>query len=406
MQRCQRPKLTSSAANGDFKSAAGKLINYDWDLSVPEIPSLGFAANDTYPGEPAQVTNSGGYSQKLADGVFGDLFLNLCYNVPGGSGVGGTQGDPSNPGSSGCAASPRVQAPPRLRPEPIRKPSPSRSIPLDRREMQGAALGRPLLLREKSDNTTGATMTRRVFATLMAATALTTVLMAGATAPAEAMDVSPMISKITPSGNGSSYRMTVRNDSATPATVEIETYRMQVDDNGARSLVEDDKDITVFPVQSVIPANREQVIQVRYTGDATEEGRMYLVRAAQLPINMQTTPSDGGVGADIQVAFTINTYVFVAPPRARAEVQVTAVSREPNGDVILTAHNSGTGFAYIRESKIILKTADGQSHEVPAAEVDVGQVSVIAGGATRQVKIPAALAASASGDLTASIVLL
>lgn len=249
-------------------------------------------------------------------------------------------------------------------------------------------------------------MTRRVFATLAAATALTTVLMAGATAPAKAMDVSPMISKITPSGNGASYRMTVRNDSATPATVEIETYRMQVGADGARSLVEDDKDITVFPVQSVIPANREQVIQVRYTGDATEEGRMYLVRAAQLPINMQTTPSDGGVGADIQVAVTINTYVFVAPPRARAEVQVTAVSRQPNGDVILTAHNSGTGFAYIRESRIILKTADGQSHEIPAAEVDVGQVSVIAGGATRQVKIPAALAASASGDLTASIVLL
>lgn len=249
-------------------------------------------------------------------------------------------------------------------------------------------------------------MTLRAFATLMAATALTTVLMAGATSPAEAMDVSPMISKVTPSGSGSSYRMTVRNDSATPATVEIETYRMQVDANGARSLVEDDKDITVFPVQSVIPANREQVIQVRYTGDATEEGRMYLVRAAQLPINMQTTPSDGGVGADIQVAFTINTYVFVAPPRARAEVQVTAVSRQPNGDVILTAHNSGTGFAYIRESRIILKTADGKMHEVPAAEVDVGEVSVIAGGATRQVKIPAALAASASGDLTASIVLL
>jgi len=249
-------------------------------------------------------------------------------------------------------------------------------------------------------------MTLRAFATLMAATALTTVLMAGATSPAEAMDVSPMISKVTPSGSGSSYRMTVRNDSATPATVEIETYRMQVDANGARSLVEDDKDITVFPVQSVIPANREQVIQVRYTGDATEEGRMYLVRAAQLPINMQTTPDDSGVGADIQVAFTINTYVFVAPPRARAEVQVTAVSRQPNGDVILTAHNSGTGFAYIRESRIILKTADGKMHEVPAAEVDVGEVSVIAGGATRQVKIPAALAASASGDLTASIVLL
>lgn len=99
-------KLTSSAQNGDFKSPAGVLINYDWDLSVPEIASLGFAPVDTYPGSPAIVTNSGGYSQKLADGIFADLFLNLCYNVPGGNGVGGTQGDNTNPGSSGCAASP------------------------------------------------------------------------------------------------------------------------------------------------------------------------------------------------------------------------------------------------------------------------------------------------------------
>lgn len=99
-------KLTSSAANGDFKSPGGVLINYDWDLSVPEIPSLGFAAVDTWPGSPAIITNSGGYGQKLADGIYGDLFLNLCYNVPGGPGVGGTQGDPTNPGSSGCAASP------------------------------------------------------------------------------------------------------------------------------------------------------------------------------------------------------------------------------------------------------------------------------------------------------------
>jgi hypothetical protein len=38
--------------------------------------------------------------------------------------------------------------------------------------------------------------------------------------------------------------------------------------------------------------------------------------------------------------------------------------------------------------------------------VDVGEVSVIAGGATRQIRIPAALAAAATGDVTASIALL
>jgi P pilus assembly chaperone PapD len=230
--------------------------------------------------------------------------------------------------------------------------------------------------------------------------------MVSVTPPAWAMDVSPMVSKITPSGASSSYRMTVRNTSAVPATVEIEVFRMQVDATGARSLVEEDNDIVTFPVQSVIPANREQVIQVRYMGEAVDEGRMYLVRAAQLPINMQTTGSDGGAGADVQVAFTINTYVFVAPAKARAAVEVTAISRSANGDVVMTARNSGTGFAHLREAKFILTTKDGHTHEIPPADVDVGQVSVIAGGGTRQIRIPASLLKAVEGEVTASIVLL
>jgi len=220
------------------------------------------------------------------------------------------------------------------------------------------------------------------------------------------MDVSPMVAKITPSGSGASYRLTVRNDSATAATVEIEVYRMQVDETGARSLTPEDDDIVVFPVQSVIPPNREQVVQVRYLGEASDEGRMYLVRAAQLPINMQTTTAEGEAGADIKVAFTINTYVFVAPASARAVVEVTSVSRAANGDVLLSARNTGTGFAHLREARFTLTTADGKAHDIPAADVDVGEVSVIAGGATRQIRIPAALATGANGNVSASIALL
>ena len=106
---CNSPSgaaLTSVAANGDLKSAAGVLINYDWELVVPAIASLGFAPEDTFPTNWTRITNSGGYSEALADGVFADLFLNLCYGVPGGPGAGGTQGDPTNPGSSGCANAP------------------------------------------------------------------------------------------------------------------------------------------------------------------------------------------------------------------------------------------------------------------------------------------------------------
>jgi len=106
---CNSPSgaaLTSVAANGDLMSAAGVLINYDWELVVPAIPSLGFGPEDTFPSNWTRITNSGGYSEALADGIFADLFLNLCYGVPGGPGLGGTEGDPTNPGSSGCANAP------------------------------------------------------------------------------------------------------------------------------------------------------------------------------------------------------------------------------------------------------------------------------------------------------------
>lgn len=223
---------------------------------------------------------------------------------------------------------------------------------------------------------------------------------------ARAMDVSPMVAKIAPSGSGSSYRLTVRNTSTAPATVEIEVFRMQVDENGHRSLTPEDNDIAVFPVQSVIPPNREQVVQVRYLGDRSSEGKMYLVRAAQLPIDMQSVTGEDEAGADIKLAFTINTYVFVAPPSARAALEVTSVSRNAAGDVLMTARNTGDGFAHLREARFTLKTADGKTHDIPAADIDVGEVSVMAAGATRHIRIPAALAAGASGDVTASIALL
>lgn len=105
---CNSPSgaaLTSVAQNGDLKSASGVLINYDWELVVPAVASLGFGPEDTFPSNWTRITNAG-YSEALADGVFADLFLNLCYGVPGGPGAGGTQGDPTNPGSSGCANAP------------------------------------------------------------------------------------------------------------------------------------------------------------------------------------------------------------------------------------------------------------------------------------------------------------
>lgn len=115
---CNDPQgavLTSSFDNGDFFGSTPNpahptgfnTVNYDWELVVAApVASLGFAPQDTFPGGPAIVTNSGGYTQALANGVLADFFLNLCYSDSA-QGPNPPQEDPNDgaQGSSGCNGS-------------------------------------------------------------------------------------------------------------------------------------------------------------------------------------------------------------------------------------------------------------------------------------------------------------
>lgn len=125
---CNSPSgaaLTSVAENGDLKSADDVLINYDWELVVPAVASLGFGPEDTFPSNWTRITNSGGYSEALADGVFADLFLNLCYGVPAARARAAPRA--IRPTPVRAAAPMRRPAPARRKrpPAPIRRPSPS-----------------------------------------------------------------------------------------------------------------------------------------------------------------------------------------------------------------------------------------------------------------------------------------
>jgi len=221
--------------------------------------------------------------------------------------------------------------------------------------------------------------------------------------PANAIDVTPMVTQITPTGSTSSYRLGIKNTDDQPVTVEIEVYRMEVDENGVRTLTEEPNDITVFPPQSVIPPNREQVVQVRYVGEPDVGPRMYLVRVGQLPIAFDSGDGEER-GAAVQVAFNINTHVLLSPADTEASIEVVSTRRAENGDVLIVARNPGTGFALLRQAKYTL-TSDGQTVEVPAEDVVVGQVSTLPAGATRNIRIPAALAPGLGPNVTASIVL-
>lgn len=223
--------------------------------------------------------------------------------------------------------------------------------------------------------------------------------------PAKAMQVSPMVAEITPSGPRSSYRMAIRNDSATPITVEIVSFRLQVADDGAQTLDEDPGDLIAYPPQSIIPPGREQLVNVRYVGDAgIAEPKMYVVRAAQLPVKLADAQPDAASGAaEVKVAFNINTHVFVSPPDAEPEIKVLSVQRAENGDALISVFNGGTGIARLRRARYQLVDAGGRAVDVPAADLQLGQVSALPAGRKREIRVPRAAVGDLTGELTAVV---
>lgn len=221
---------------------------------------------------------------------------------------------------------------------------------------------------------------------------------------AHAIDVTPMVMSITPSGTNSGYRLSVKNTEDQPVTVELQAFEMKVDENGVRTLSEEVDDLAIFPPQSVIPSNREQVVQVRYVGAPDASPRMFLVRVGQLPITFSSDPvAAAAAGAAVQIAFNVNTHVLMAPAAARPDVRVVSTVAAANGDILIVAENHGAGFAPLREARYTLKAADGRTVSIRPEDVVLGQVSTLPGGARRNIRIPAALAQGIGEGATALI---
>lgn len=238
----------------------------------------------------------------------------------------------------------------------------------------------------------------------LAAMAAAATLAVALTVPAQAIDVTPMVTRLTPQQAAVGYRLSVKNTSATPITVELTPFRMSLDDNGMRTLVEEKDDLLLFPPQSIIPANREQVVQIRYVGDRElSEPRMYLVRTTQLPVRLAADDSTP-VGAEIQVAFNVNTHLFVSPPGATPQVTVTETKRAPNGDVLVTVRNGGRGIAHLRTARYAVAGAGGASIDIDPTKVELGEVSALQAGGVRHLRIPAAELDGLSGEVTATVV--
>lgn len=215
-----------------------------------------------------------------------------------------------------------------------------------------------------------------------------------------------MIAKVTPSGSGSSFRLMIRNTDAVPITLEISPYRVAVDETGAAVRTAEEADIILFPPQTIVQPGGEQAIQVRYVGDpAIAEGRLYAIVVGQLPIDFTTVNNTDASQTQVKIGFDFVSHLVVQPEAARAVLELSAVSRQANGDLSFQVRNTGSGVALLRDAEWSLSSAGGQPLTIPSDSVDFGAFGAILPGGQRAVTITAANAPGMTGDVTAAITL-
>lgn len=242
--------------------------------------------------------------------------------------------------------------------------------------------------------------------TTMALAGLWAAVCLASSTPVMAHEVQPMISTVTPSGSGASFRLMIRNTDAMPITLEINPYRVTVDEAGTATRTPDESDVILFPPQTIVQPGGEQAIQVRYAGDpAVTEGRVYAIVVSQLPVDFSKVTNGDASQTQVKIGFDFVSHMVVQPGTARANLTITPVTRQANGDLTFDVANTGNGVALLRNAEWSLSSGGGQPLVIAADNVKFGAFGAILPGGKRAVTITAANAPGMTGDVTAAITL-
>lgn len=204
-----------------------------------------------------------------------------------------------------------------------------------------------------------------------------------------AYSVKPMIYSLSPTGSGSTTRLTVTNPRDGVLNVELEPYRVVADRLGKRTFQPAPDDFILFPPQSSILADHTQVFQVRYVGPAQlDAGRTYVLRVHQTnTIELAKPTGPANTETHLGLALNFNTTAIVQPPNYLPElVVVTDLARGADGLLHATIRNGGRGVADL--SRIQWSIRDGtQARPLPLDQINYGDAVFLDPGAERELSL-------------------
>ncbi|MEH6714811.1 hypothetical protein [Parasphingorhabdus flavimaris] len=128
---------------------------------------------------------------------------------------------------------------------------------------------------------------------------------------AQASRVSPMIVALEPVGRGSITRIELTNDSDRDIPYEVLMMRGEISPDGKLALKPADDEFLLFPTQTIVEANSQQVFRAQYVGEAAlDKSQIYYMSIRQVPVEFE------GEDSQVQVVVNYNVLINVVPDGA------------------------------------------------------------------------------------------
>ena len=139
-------------------------------------------------------------------------------------------------------------------------------------------------------------------------------LLMGMAVPASASRVSPMILDLEPTGRSSIARVELVNDGLNDIPYEVQMMRGIISPEGKLQLTPADAEFVVFPAQTLVQSNSQQVFRIQYVGEgALDRSEVYYMSIRQIPVAFKPGVSQ------VQMVINYNVLVNVVPDGSRPE---------------------------------------------------------------------------------------
>lgn len=201
---------------------------------------------------------------------------------------------------------------------------------------------------------------------------------------AEAFQLRPMTVTMNAAEQPPRTTFEVRNTTDAPIAVQMRVSTRRIDSSGTEFNDDASDELQIFPSQLILRPGQTQTVRVRWMGEAvTSEERSFRVVAEQLPINLD---GENQEATGISMMLRYRAALYVAPPEASADVQVTEIDAQ--GDVIrVRVENRGTAHQLLSDGTLMVK-AEGREIALDAREIDAVATVNLLPGNERWVAIP------------------